>query len=155
MNSNSPETAAISLKLQWTVCTDDKRWNLKSRLVLQVHDELLIETCKWNPQVSAILKKRWKVCKARRTEVDMHQVIYIRVWGEVMMITIELPGGVGAGKVQCLIFLKKSIRHMWWKQMRSASGDGAGASCYEPVIALFEDQIIKMINSLTADRFRM
>lgn len=30
-----------------------------------------------------------------------------------------------------------------------------GQSCYEPVIALFGRQIIKMIKLLTADRFRM
>ena len=50
--------------------------NLKSRLVLQVHDELLIETCKEEiPQVSAILEEEMKGAAklSVELEVDMHQ----------------------------------------------------------------------------------
>ena len=49
---------------------------MKSRLVLQVHDELLIETCKEEiPQVSAILEEEMKGAAklSVELEVDMHQ----------------------------------------------------------------------------------
>ena len=49
---------------------------MKSRMVLKVHDELLIETYKAEiPQVSAILEEEMK-CAAKlavELEVDMHQ----------------------------------------------------------------------------------
>ena len=53
-----------------------KALGLKSRLVLQVHDELLIETCKEEiPQVSAILEEEMKGAAklSVELEVDMHQ----------------------------------------------------------------------------------
>mgnify|MGYP000084365035 CR=1 FL=1 len=73
---------------------------LNPRLVLQVHDELLIETCKEEiPQVSAILEEEMKGAAklSVELEVDMHQG---NNWYEakMMMITIGITGGVGAGK---------------------------------------------------------
>ena len=53
-----------------------KALGLRSRLVLQVHDELLIETCKEEiPQVSAILEEEMKGAAklSVELEVDMHQ----------------------------------------------------------------------------------
>ena len=52
-----------------------KEGNLKSRLVLQVHDELLIETAKDEvEQVSAILEKEMKDAAhlSVALEIDMH-----------------------------------------------------------------------------------
>ena len=53
-----------------------KEENLKSRLVLQVHDELLIETYKEEiEEVSAILREEMKGAAklAVELDVDMHQ----------------------------------------------------------------------------------
>ena len=59
-----------------TVDKELRMRNMKSRLVLQVHDELLIETCKEEiPQVSAILEEEMKGAAklSVELEVDMHQ----------------------------------------------------------------------------------
>ena len=62
MNSPIQGTAADIIKIAMNrVYRRLKDENLKSRLVLQVHDELLIETCKEEiPQVSAILEEEMK-----------------------------------------------------------------------------------------------
>ena len=68
-----------------------------------------------------------------------------------MMITIEITGGVGAGKSTVLDFLEEKYQAYVMK----ADEIGhlvmePGQSCYEPVIALFGRQIIK--NDKTIDR---
>ena len=70
-------TAADIIKIAM-VKVDDRlaKENMKSRLILQVHDELLIETCKEEiPQVSAILEEEMKGAAklSVELEVDMHQ----------------------------------------------------------------------------------
>ena len=77
MNSPIQGTAADIIKIAMNrVYRRLKDENLKSRLVLQVHDELLIETCKEEiPQVSAILEEEMKGAAklSVELEVDMHQ----------------------------------------------------------------------------------
>ena len=77
MNSPIQGTAADIIKIAMNrVYRRLKDENLKSRLVLQVHDELLIETYKEEiPQVSAILEEEMKGAAklAVELEVDMHQ----------------------------------------------------------------------------------
>ena len=77
MNSPIQGTAADIIKIAMNrVYRRLKDEQLKSRLVLQVHDELLIETCKEEiPQVSAILEEEMKGAAklAVELEVDMHQ----------------------------------------------------------------------------------
>ena len=77
MNSPIQGTAADIIKIAMNrVYKRLKDENLKSRLVLQVHDELLIETCKEEiPQVSAILEEEMKGAAklSVELEVDMHQ----------------------------------------------------------------------------------
>ena len=77
MNSPIQGTAADIIKIAMNrVYRRLKTENLKSRLVLQVHDELLIETCKEEiPQVSAILEEEMKGAAklSVELEVDMHQ----------------------------------------------------------------------------------
>lgn len=77
MNSPIQGTAADIIKIAMNrVYRRLKDEHLKSRLVLQVHDELLIETCKEEiPQVSAILEEEMKGAAklAVELEVDMHQ----------------------------------------------------------------------------------
>lgn len=77
MNSPIQGTAADIIKIAMNrVYRRLKDENLKSRLVLQVHDELLIETYKEEiPQVSAILEEEMKGAAklAVELDVDMHQ----------------------------------------------------------------------------------
>ena len=77
MNSPIQGTAADIIKIAMNrVYRRLKDEHLKSRLVLQVHDELLIETCKEEiAQVSAILEEEMKGAAklAVELEVDMHQ----------------------------------------------------------------------------------
>ena len=77
MNSPIQGTAADIIKIAMNrVYRRLKDENLKSRLVLQVHDELLIETCKEEIlQVSAILEEEMKGAAklSVELEVDMHQ----------------------------------------------------------------------------------
>ena len=77
MNSPIQGTAADIIKIAMNrVYRRLMDENLKSRLVLQVHDELLIETCKEEiPQVSAILEEEMKGAAklSVELEVDMHQ----------------------------------------------------------------------------------
>ena len=77
MNSPIQGTAADIIKIAMNrVYRRLKEEHLKSRLVLQVHDELLIETYKAEiPQVSAILEEEMKGAAklAVELEVDMHQ----------------------------------------------------------------------------------
>ena len=77
MNSPIQGTAADIIKIAMNrVYRRLKDENLKSRLVLQVHDELLIETYKPEiPQVSAILEEEMKGAAklAVELDVDMHQ----------------------------------------------------------------------------------
>lgn len=77
MNSPIQGTAADIIKIAMNrVYRRLKDENMKSRLVLQVHDELLIETYKEEiPQVSAILEEEMKGAAklAVELEVDMHQ----------------------------------------------------------------------------------
>ena len=77
MNSPIQGTAADIIKIAMNrVYRRLKDENLKSRLVLQVHDELLIETYKEEiPQVSAILEEEMKGAAKLSVEldVDMHE----------------------------------------------------------------------------------
>ena len=77
MNSPIQGTAADIMKIAMNrVYKRLRDENLKSRLVLQVHDELLIETLKEEiPQVSQILEEEMKGAAklAVELEVDMHQ----------------------------------------------------------------------------------
>ena len=77
MNSPIQGTAADIIKIAMNrVYKRLQEENLKSRLVLQVHDELLIETWKEEiPQVSRILEEEMKGAAdlAVELEVDMHQ----------------------------------------------------------------------------------
>ena len=77
MNSPIQGTAADIIKIAMNrVYRRLKEEHLKSRLVLQVHDELLIETKKEEiPVVSRILEEDMKgaAALAVELEVDMHQ----------------------------------------------------------------------------------
>ena len=71
--SEPPDIIKIAMNRVYKRLLDEK---LRSRLVLQVHDELLIETWKDEiPQVSRILEEEMKGAAnlAVELEVDMHQ----------------------------------------------------------------------------------
>ena len=75
MATRSPKDLCIKL-LDFSSGTGLLDEKLRSRLVLQVHDELLIETWKDEiPQVSRILEEEMKGAAnlAVELEVDMHQ----------------------------------------------------------------------------------
>ena len=76
MNSPIQGTAADIIKIA-TIRVNQalRKENLRSRLVLQVHDELLIETAKEEvEQVSAILEREMRQAAVLSVplEVDMH-----------------------------------------------------------------------------------
>ena len=77
MNSPIQGTAADIIKIAMNRVHERlNREGLQSRLVLQVHDELLIETKKEEiPEVSRILQEEMKGATqlAVELEVDMHQ----------------------------------------------------------------------------------
>ena len=79
MALNTPvqgSSADILKKAMIDIYNEFNRLNLKSKMILQVHDELLIETCKEEiPQVSAILEEEMKGAAklSVELEVDMHQ----------------------------------------------------------------------------------
>ena len=76
MNSPIQGTAADIIKIAMIrVWKALKEQNLRSRLLLQVHDELLVETAEEEKeQVSAILEKEMKnaASLAVSLEIDMH-----------------------------------------------------------------------------------
>ena len=126
--------------------------NLKSKLILQVHDELLIETAREEePRVAAILEEEMKGAAELSValEVDMHtgetgmsQMADFYEGGKSMRV-IGVTGGVGSGKSAVLNYIEAHF------DARIVKADEVGhmlmmpwGKCYEPVVKLFGDWVV-------------
>ena len=145
MNAPIQGTAADIMKIAMNgVNRRLKENNMKSKLVLQVHDELLIEAYEEELEDVKEILSHEMVHAAKLhvpLEVDMHTG---KTGTRQIMRIIGITGGVGSGKSQVLSFMKErygavicQADQVAWKLQEP------GSVCYEKIVAHFGTDILR------------